>query len=110
MNLIKNGVARSRTLIGLHLSGNGIKEGSNFRQEIFQTLAIRQIGSATFSENLGLDSQNKKLSTTEILKTSMFQIDVVNQELMALHKQDKIIHESNSSCWSGSGNHPGART
>ena len=35
MNFIRNGIAKSRTLIGLHMSGNGIKEGSTLRSEVF---------------------------------------------------------------------------
>jgi hypothetical protein len=40
LKLVRDGIAKSKSLVGIHLTDNEITEGSVLRQEICQLLAI----------------------------------------------------------------------
>ena len=84
---MEDGIAKSKTLVGVHLSGNNINEGDELRSKLCRILGIHVDGSMShFDKSATYQAVNKKLlpKVTQLLKTEDYQTDLINQQIYNL--------------------------
>lgn len=114
--LVGEGIARSKALVGVHLSGNEIYEGSALRAQLCQVLGIKCNNSGTNLEDgkqqERADGEQTPEGIASLLRTGSLEKDLLNHELLALFRQDKLVHDATAtgqSGWRGCGTHRGSR-
>lgn len=106
--LIKEGVCQSRSLVGVHLSGNEINEGSCLKATLCHYLGI-----STRSSQIVTEPQPHYPNMKQLMLTGYFPKDIINHSIYLSFKNEEKLHlasASSQSAWTGMGFHKGSRS